>query len=162
MGDCLGLSRLQFVMDRMVHEALQEAQVLQLFLGQALEFGWVSRWEGEDLGDVHTEHMLRVDAPLKRGHDRAGVVAVGAVPVITEPSHQHRPCVSGAQGVPAGLGRRPGEGEAGQRRDDYMEGIGRVTSVRPRVGERLDQVDVLQKRVGPAVSQDQWDGVGLG
>ena len=38
----LGLSRLQFVMDRMVHEALQEAQVLQLFLGQALEFGWVS------------------------------------------------------------------------------------------------------------------------
>ena len=41
MGDGLGLIRLHFVMDRMVHEALQEAQVLQLVRGQAFEFGWV-------------------------------------------------------------------------------------------------------------------------
>ena len=106
--------------------------------------------------------MLGVDPALERGHDRAGVVAVGAVPVIAEPSHQLRPRPRGAQGVPAGLGGRPGEGEAGQRWDDYMEGIGRVAPVRPRVGERPDQVDVLQKGVGPAVSQDQRDGVGLG
>ena len=53
---------------------------------------------------------------------------MGAVPVIAEPSHQLRPRPRGAPGVPAGLGGRPGEGEAGQRWNDYMEGIGRVAS----------------------------------
>ena len=106
--------------------------------------------------------MLGVDPALKGGHDRAGVVAVGAVPVIAKSSHQLGPRPRGAAGVPAGLGGRPGEGEAGQRRDDYMEGIGRVALVRPRVGERPDQVDVLEEGVRPAVRQDQRDGVGLG
>ena len=37
-----GWAGLELVVDRSLHEALQEAQVLQLFPGQALEFGWVS------------------------------------------------------------------------------------------------------------------------
>jgi hypothetical protein len=43
-----------------------------------------------------------------------------------------------------------------------VEGVGRVAAVAAGVGERPDEVDVLEEGVGPAVGEDQRQGVGLG
>ena len=42
-----------------------------------------------------------------------------------------------------------------------MEGVGRVAAVRPGIGELVDQADVLDERVRPAVGEDQRRGVRL-
>jgi hypothetical protein len=160
--DRLGLGLLQLVVDRVVDEALQELQIVQLLGGQALELGRVARGEGKQLVDVHPDDMLGVDPSLEGGHDGAGVVAVRAIAVIAEPPHQLGPRSRGPVGVPARLAGGPGEGEAGQRRDHHIEGVGRLPTVAAGVGERRDEVEVLQEGVGPAVAEDQRRGLRLG
>jgi hypothetical protein len=48
---------------------------------------------------------------LEGGNDRAGVVAVRAVAIVAEPTHQLGPSLRGAPRIPARLGGWPGEGE---------------------------------------------------
>jgi hypothetical protein len=43
-----------------------------------------------------------------------------------------------------------------------VEGVGRVAAVGPRIGERVDDVQELHDRAGPAVGQEQRQGVGFG
>jgi hypothetical protein len=43
-----------------------------------------------------------------------------------------------------------------------VEGVGRVAAVGGGVGERADDVQELDDRAGPAVGQDQGQGVGFG
>src|ERR687893_1809252 len=111
---------------------------------------------------MYAYHMLGVEASLEGGDDRAGVVTVRAVSIVAEPTHQLGPVFRGALRVPARLGGRPGEGESRKGRDDHVERVGRVPAVGVRVGERVDEAEVLHHRVGPAVGEDQRRGVGLG
>src|ERR687895_41385 len=101
---------------------------------------------------MYAYHMLGVEASLEGGNDRAGVVAVRAVAIVAEPTHQLSPSLRGAPRIPARLGGRPGEGEPRKGRDDHVERVGRVPAVGTRVGERADQAEVLNHRVGPAVA----------
>src|SRR5918997_5574836 len=110
---------------------------------------------------MYAYHMLGVAASLYRSNDSSGVVAVRAVALIAEPTHQLGPRPGGALRVPARLGGRTGETEPGQGRDDHVERVGRVPAVSVRVGERVDEAEVLHRGVGPAVGEDQWRGVGL-
>src|SRR5918993_562601 len=111
---------------------------------------------------MYAYHMLGVEAALLRGNDRAGVVAVRAVALVAEPTHQLGPRLRGALGVPARLGGRPGETEPRKGWDDHVERVGGVPAVGVRVGERVDEAEVLHRGVGPAVGEDQRRGVGRG
>ena len=126
-------------------KACRNRRYSHLLLGQALELGRVTGGEGEDLVDVHADHVLGVEAALHRGDDRAGVVAVRAVAVVAEPPHQLGPRLRGALRVPARLGGRPGEAEPRKGRDDHVERVGRVPAVGARVGERTDEAEVLHR-----------------
>jgi hypothetical protein len=63
--------------------------------------------------------------------------------------------------VPTRLTGGPGEHEARQRRDNQVEGVCRVAPVRFLVAQRPDHVEELDHRAGPAVSEDQREGVRL-
>ena len=62
-------------------------------------------------------------------------------------------------GIPAGGGRLGGEPVARQRRDHEMERVLRACAVCRRVGERLDDLQLLDDRAGPAVRDDERQGV---
>ena len=49
-------------------------------------------------------------------------------------------------GCPAGLAHRRGEGVAGKRRGDDVEGVGRIATVRAWVRERPDDAQELDRR----------------
>src|SRR5215207_6428482 len=129
MGEGLRLGGLRLVVDRTVHKGLQELQVLKLLWGEALELARVSRGEGEDLVDVHADHVVGIQASLYGSDDRTGVVAVRAVAVVAKPPHELGPRPRGALRVPARLGGRPRESKARQGRDHRVERIGRVPTV---------------------------------
>ena len=99
--------------------------------------------------------------PEDRGDDRPCVVAVDAVALIPEATHQLGERLGDPCGVPAQLVGRAGEAEAGDVWDHDVEGVGRVAAVGPGIGERADEVEVLDERVWPAVGEDQWRGVRL-
>src|SRR5919112_2863329 len=111
---------------------------------------------------MYAYHMLWVEASLLGSNNRAGVVTVRAVAIVAEPTHQLGPRLRGALRVPARLGGRTGETEPRKGRDDHVERVGRVPAVSVRVGERVDEAEVLHRGVGPAVGEDQRRGVGLG
>lgn len=99
--------------------------------------------EAEQLGDVHAGDAVGGEAPdLGRDH-RAGVVADRAVLVVAEPGHQFGPGVGGALRAPPGPACRAGEAESGQGRDHDVERLGGVGAVTAWVGQRADQVEVL-------------------
>ena len=79
---------------------------------------------------MHADDMLGVDAAEFRGDERADVAALRAVAVVAEAAHQLGPGPGDPVGVPARLGERAGEPEAGERRDHDVEGVGGVAAVR--------------------------------
>ena len=91
---------------------------------------------------------------------RAAVVAVPAVALIPQPPHESRPRLGGAVAVPTRTGSRAGEPTARPGGDHDIEGVRRVTAVGGGIGERTDDVQILQDRHWPAVSQDQREGAG--
>jgi hypothetical protein len=110
---------------------------------------------------VHADHVIGVESSLHRGDDRTGVVSVGAVALIAKPLHELSPRLCGALRVPARLSGRPEEAEAGQVRDHQVKGVGRITTIGARVGQRSEQLQILHHRVGPAVGEDQRGGIRL-
>ena len=62
-------------------------------------------------------------------------------------------------GIPAGGGRLGGEPVARQRRDHEIERVLRACAVCRRVGERLDDLQLLDDRAGPPVRDDERQGV---
>ena len=124
-------------------------------LGEVGQLGRVAGGEGAQVVDVHADDMIRVDAAQLGRDDRAGVAALGPVAVVAEAVHQLGPGLGHPAGVPAWPGERRGEAEAGQRRRDDMEGVGRVAAVASGVGQRADDFDELDDRAWPAVGDDQ-------
>ena len=104
---------------------------------------------------MHADDMLGVDAAKLGGDDRAGVAALGAVPVVAEAVHQFGPRAGDPAGVPARAGERAGEAEAGQGRRHDVEGVGGIAAMACGVGQRADDVHELDDRAGPAVGDDQ-------
>jgi hypothetical protein len=89
------------------------------------------------------------------GDDRADVATLGDVAAIAETAHQLRPGARDPAAVPAELGRLVGEAVAGHRRQHQLERVGGAAAVGGRVGERLDGLQQLDDRAGPAVGHDQ-------
>ena len=72
VGDGLGLGGLELVVDRPLGKALEEGQVAELVVGEALQVGGVAGGEGEELVDMDPEDMVGVDPALEvRGSARS-------------------------------------------------------------------------------------------
>ena len=94
---------------------------------------------------------------LQRHDLRDGVAPVAAlrhVLRVAEALHQRRPRLRDARRVPAGRGRLAGEAVAGQRRDHEVERVRRGPAVRGGIGQRLDDLQLLDDRAGPPVRDD--------
>ena len=105
--------------------------------------------------DVNAGAMCGV-LRAERGRDRrAPIAALRAIARVTEPIHQHRPGRCDAVDTPAGRRRLGREAEAGQRRTNHVERVGRVAAMRGRIGQRLDHLVELDHRTRPAMGDDQ-------
>ena len=91
----------------------------------------------------------------------AEVPALRAVALVAEAAHQRDPGRRRALRAPAPVLQRGREPEPRERRDDQVEGDRGIGAVRPRVGQRADQVGELDDRARPSVGQDQRYGVRL-
>jgi len=74
---------------------------------------------------------------------------------LAETGHQLPPRLRNAGGGPAELGRLVGEAVPGDGRQHQMERVRGAAAVRGRVGERLDGLEQLDDRAGPAMGHDQ-------
>ena len=74
--------------------------------------------------------------------------------------HEVDPEIGDAEGVHAGVGGAIGEAEAGEGRDDDVEGIGGIAAMGGGVGEEGDDVEEFEEGTGPAVSEDEREGRG--
>ena len=155
VGEGLRLLALQHVERALVlPEPLQDrhGRLLVLHRRSASSAGF-PLGKAEQLRDVYPGHLLGLlAAELGRDH-RAGVVADRAVALVTEASHQLGPGRGDPSCSPPGLQGRAGEAVAGKRREHDVERVSRVGSVRGRVNEPADEVDVLEDRSGPPVAE---------
>jgi hypothetical protein len=92
---------------------------------------------------------------MASGDDGTHVAALGDVAGVAEAVHQLGPGAGDAGGVPADLGRLAGEAVAGQGRQHEVERVLGASAVRGRVRERVDDLEQLDDRAGPAVRHDQ-------
>ena len=91
------------------------------------------------------------------GRDRgAPVAALRPVAGVAETLHQLRPGPGDAVGTPARRGRLTGKPVARQRRYHHIECVRGVPAVRGGIGERLDDLQLLDDRAGPPVRDDEW------
>ena len=74
---------------------------------------------------------------------------------VSEALHEHDPGAGDAGRVPAGRGRLAGEPVARQRRDHQVEGVRCARAICRGVGERVDDLELLDDRAGPAVGDDE-------
>lgn len=96
--------------------------------------------------------------PLR--HPAPDVTAEGAEALVAKgPGHERVPDLGDAPtGEP--LLRQFGVEEAGQRKDDHVEGIGGVTAVARRVGQPPGDAQHLHEAARPAVGEDQRQRLG--
>ena len=110
---------------------------------------------------------VRVDADQSRRRlyrhqvhdDPAPVTACRHVACVAEAIHQHRPGACDALGAPAGRGWLSRVSVARHRRDHDMECVRCGSAVRCRIGQRLDDLELLDDRAGPAVRDDDRERV---
>ena len=115
--------------------------------------GDVGRNRGRHVG-VNAEQSRRL---LQRHHLRDGIPPVAAlrhVVRVAEALHQRRPRRGDADGIPAGRRRLAGEAVARQRRDHEVEGVRCAAAMRRGIGQRIDDLQLLDDRAGPAVRDD--------
>ena len=86
---------------------------------------------------------------------RAPVAALRHEPGVPQALHQLDPGPCGAGGIPPGGGRLGGEPVPRQRGNHQMERVRRAPAVRGGIGERLDDLQLLDDRAGPPVRDDQ-------
>ena len=96
------------------------------------------------------------------GRDRrTPVTTLRAERVVAEGDHQLDPCRGDPLDAPAGPRRLVAEPVAGHRRADDVERVGRVAAVAGGVAQRLDDVEELDDRSGPAVREHEREGAGV-
>ena len=98
-------------------------------------------------GGASSAHLLR--------DQRAPIAALRHVARVAEALHQHGPGAGDAGGVPAGRGRLAGKAVAGHRRDHQMERIRCARAMRRGIGQRIDDLQLLDDRAGPPVRDDE-------
>ena len=74
---------------------------------------------------------------------------------IAEPVHQDDPGARDPNRIPAEIRRCPGEAMSRKRRNDNIERVCRSSAVRRRVGQRVDDFQLLDDRARPPVRDDQ-------
>ena len=77
---------------------------------------------------MHADDMLGVDTAKFGGDDRAGVAALGAVPVVAEAVHQLAQARGDPASVPARSGERAEKPKPGREGDD-VEGVRGVAAM---------------------------------
>ena len=87
--------------------------------------------------------------------ERTPVAALGDVAGVAEALHQLRPGSGHALGAPAGARRLSGEPVARHRRDHDVECVFGLPAVSDGIGQRSDELDLLEHRARPAVVDDQ-------
>ena len=86
---------------------------------------------------------------------RTPVAALGDVAGVAEALHQLRPGSAHALGAPAGARRLAGEPVARHRRDHHVERVRCARAMCRGIGQRIDDLQLLDDRAGPAVRDDQ-------
>ena len=109
---------------------------------------------------MDADDRFRMRMPKPRTQERACIAALRDEPLIAQFPHQPDPHVGRFDIADTVPGQRPREGEAGQRRDDDIEGVLGIAAMRSRVGQRHDDVLEVPERPGPSVVQDNGNGLG--
>ena len=86
--------------------------------------------------------------------ERAPITALRHVSRVAEALHQHGPGARHARGVPAGGRRLARETVARHRRNHHMERIRCAAAMRRGIGQRIDELHLLDDRAGPSVRDD--------
>ena len=90
-------------------------------------------------------------------HDEgAPVPSLGDEAGVPESRHQFRPGSAHSLGPPARRRRLPRESVAGHRRDHHVECVSGAAAMRRRIGESIDELELLDDRAGPSVIDDEW------
>ena len=88
------------------------------------------------------------------GDERSPIAALRDIPIVAEALHQHDPRPRDALRIPAGFRRLAGKAVARHRRDHDVERVRFGAAMRGGVGERIDDLQLLDDRTGPAVRDD--------
>src|SRR5713226_2454464 len=73
--------------------------------------------------DVNADDVVGCDPSQFWGDKCAQITPLSSIVVVTEPAHQLSPGFGGAIGAPSRFMGRPGEAEAGKRRDHEVQGV---------------------------------------
>jgi hypothetical protein len=91
----------------------------------------------------------------------APIAALRDVARIPETPHEDVPRTANPLEAPARFGRLRREAKPGQRWDDDVEGVLRLAAIPRRIGERTDELDLLEHRARPAMRDDQRHRAGV-
>ena len=75
--------------------------------------------------------------------------------VVSEALHQHGPGTCNVGGVPPGGGRSSRVAVARYRRDHHVESVRCASAVRRGIGQRIDDLQLLDDGAGPSVRNDE-------
>ena len=131
---------------------LERGEVLRL---QLLQLGRIAGREREQVQDVESEEAFGLhEAELARDH-RAAVAAVRAVRLVPEHAHQLVEQLRHAPHRPPAAIERHAVAEARDRWHHDRERVGGVATMRDRVGQWADHVEVVDERARVGVQEQQ-------
>lgn len=107
---------------------------------------------------MQAEEALRVEQAELACDHRAIVGSVHAVALVAETPHERVVGPGDPRGRPPALGHGLREAVTGRVRDDDVEGVLGTSSVRDRVDEAVDHVEVVDRGSGVGVQQQQGRG----
>src|SRR5260370_38575141 len=108
---------------------------------------------------MQTNDLVWSDAAKLTGHDCTNIRAGGSETGIDQHlRHQAVPCLCDPGIGYAGLFGSIGESPTGKRRKDDIKGIGGIASETGWVSEPGEDVEGFDKRTGPSVGQNKWQG----
>ena len=123
-------------------------------------FSCVGREDRRQVG-VDAEQSLRRLPGHHLDEAASPISALRDVVRVAQSLHEHVPGTADALQPPSDLCRSRREAEARQGRDDKVEGVLRLTAERGGIGERADDLDLLEDRARPPVRDDQRQRIGM-